>query len=210
MTRASRRGLIISCLFTVLSFVAGCGGDRDPAEAGLGPGAGPGAFEPNGPGPAANAGIRQIMFKLNKGPNALTQALKSELAQNPPPWETIQAHTKEYAQLTAELSDYDPPRGTKESWKELTLAFADTASELNKAALAKDARAALSAHGDLENACNSCHREHRRMGGPGGGMGGPPGGRGRGRPPGPPGFGGPTGGPGSGPPPVGPPGGTPP
>jgi hypothetical protein len=132
------------------------------------------------------------MFKLNKGPGALMPRLKGELAQNPPPWEIIQAQTKEYAQLAAELSKYDPPRGTKESWNELTLAYAESASELDKAALAKDARTALSAHGDLENACVSCHREHRR---PGGGMGGPPGGPGRGRPPGGPGSGGPPAGP---------------
>jgi Cytochrome C' len=147
------------------------------------------------------------MFKLSRGPNSLTPLLKSELAQNPPPWETIQPQTKEYAELTAELSKYDPPKGTKESWKELTLAYAESAQEMNKAALAKDARAALSAHADLENSCNSCHREHRRMGGPRGGMGGPPGGPGFGGPPGRPGAGGPPGGPPPGPPPSSPPGG---
>jgi hypothetical protein len=210
---------MISISLAVPLAVGGCGNDPGASQAGLAPGGEAGALAPGGPGPAATPGIRQIMRKLNQGPNSLTPLLKSELGQSPPPWETIQAQTKEFAALAADLSKFDPPRGTKESWEEMARAYAESAADLNKAALAKDAGAALSAHGDLENACMSCHRQHRRMGGPPGGMGGPPGGPGRGGPPGGPGRGGPPGGPGlggppgaprSGPPPSGPPGGPPP
>ncbi len=152
------------------------------------------------------------MTKLTKGPNSLTPLIGNELGQNPPPWETIQGQTKEYVQSASELGTYDPPKGAKESWIALTTAFADSAAELDRAAIAKNKETALVAHDQLKNSCNACHQEHRRMGrgggggppgfGPRGGPGGPPQGGPGGRPPGGPG-GPPPGGPG-GPPPGGP------
>ncbi len=93
------------------------------------------------------------------------------------------------------MATYDPPRGGKDSWAKLTAAYAESATDMDKAAQAKDAATALDAHGKIEGSCMACHRVHRGMGGPGGGMGGPPGGPGRGRPPGGPGPGPPPGGP---------------
>jgi hypothetical protein len=132
------------------------------------------------------------MVKLTKGPNSLTPVIGKELETDPPPWETIQAQTKEYAKLAEALGLNDPPKGTRESWATLTADFAATAAELDKAAQARDEDAALAAHGKLEVSCMSCHREHRRMGpgmggppgrGPGGFPGGPPPGRPPGGPP---------------------------
>jgi hypothetical protein len=136
------------------------------------------------------------MTKLAKGPNSLTELLGKELNEGQPPWETIQGQSKEYALSAGDLGKYDPPKGSKESWTKLTDAFAESASELDRAAQAKDKDAAKVAHEQLKISCNACHREHRRMGR---GMGGP---RGFGPPPGGPG-GPPPGGPGSGPPPDG-------
>jgi hypothetical protein len=116
----------------------------------------------------------------------LTAALGRELNEAQPPWETIQTQSKEYAQLTAALGQSDPPRGSKESWAEHTAAFAETASDLDKAAQAKDKSTALATHKQLTESCNACHGEHRRMGRGGPGRGGPPGGFG-GPPPGGPG-----------------------
>jgi Cytochrome C' len=174
------------------------------------------------PGPSATGvpGIRQIMTKLAKGPNALTSVIGNELNQSPPPWETIQGQAKEYYQSASDMGKYDPPKGTKESWTKLTTAYADMAADLERAAVAKNKESAKVAHDQLKNSCNACHQQHRGMGRPGGigigprgGPGGPPpGGAGapgmgpRGGPGGPP-PGGPgvpaTGGPG-GPPPGGP------
>jgi hypothetical protein len=133
------------------------------------------------------------MTKLTKGPNALTPVIGKELNQNPPPWETIQGHTKEYLQSASELGTYDPPGGAKESWIKLTTAFAESAAELDKAAIAKNKETALVAHDQLKTSCNACHQQHRGMGarmrggpqnfGPGRGPGGPPPGSGPGGPP---------------------------
>jgi hypothetical protein len=207
MTRLSRGLCVFPVCLAALLLVGGCGeGDGDDQEDQSPPGVAGGARgggAPGGGGPGS-PGIRQIMAKLTKGPNSLTPVIGNELDQDPPPWETIQGQTKEYSQSASELGKYDPPKGAKDSWIKLTAAFAELASELDHAAVAKNKETAKVAHDQLKNSCNACHQEHRRMGRGGGGgpMGfGPRGGRG-GPPPGGPG-GQPPGGPG-GPPPGGP------
>jgi hypothetical protein len=143
----------------------GCGeGEAEDQAAQAPPGAGGGM--PGGGAPVS-PGIKKIMGKLAKGPNSLTPLIGNELGQNPPPWETIQGQTKEYAQSASELGTYDPPRGAKESWIKLTTAFAESAAELDKAAVAKNKETAMVAHDQLKNSCNACHQQHRRMGGGG-------------------------------------------
>lgn len=200
----------------------GCTDGDGAGTAGPGPGAVAGATtapdgsapESPGPGPGgakSSPEIKKIMVRLTKGPDSLTPVIGAELKAESPPWDTIRGQTKEYAQLAAEMGKYDPPRGSKESWDRLAVAYAGMATDLDRAARAGDKDEALAAHGQITNSCNSCHREHRTMGP---GMGGPPGGfrsgpggpggPGDGRPggggPGGPGRGGP-GGPGGGGPP---------
>jgi hypothetical protein len=137
------------------------------------------------------------MRTLTKGQNSLTEVLGRELNEPQPPWETIQGQTKEFVKHANEMANHAPPKGTKESWAELTSAFSTDAAELDKAAQAKDKTAALAAHTDIKNSCMACHRQHRMMGpGMGGPRGGGPGGRQGFGPPG----GGPPGGPLGGPP----------
>jgi hypothetical protein len=144
------------------------------------------------------------MSAIGKGPKDLQKSLTNALKQDSPAWESIQPQTKEYARLANELGTLEPARGGKDSWGKLTLAFAESATELNKAAQAKEKDKAVTAIDQLGSSCMSCHRQHRM--GPGGGgrpggMGGPRGG---------PGPDGPPPGPGGGPPPGGPPLGGPP
>jgi hypothetical protein len=189
--------------------IGGCDGSGDEPNAPpeLRNAGGPGG--PGGPGPGGAPGkgasspeIRAIMVKLNKGPAALGSQIGTALKADKPAWETIQPQTKEYAQLATDMGKHEPAKGSKESWSKLATEFAGLATELDKAAQAKNKDAATAAQEDLASSCMACHRQHR--GGPGMGMGpgmgrpggGPPGGR-RG--------GGPPGGPGGGPPPGGPP-----
>jgi hypothetical protein len=116
-----------------------------------------------------------------------------ELKEDPTPWDKIQPQAKEYAELTASLKEYDPPKGDKDSWVKLTSAFAHSAEDLNKAAQAKNKTDADKASAILNQSCMACHREHRpgpgMMGGRPGGwgpQGGPPGGPPGKRPGGPP------------------------
>jgi hypothetical protein len=139
---------------------------------------------PPGVGPGGRRPIKDLMMKL-AGRNSLTPKIGQELKQDSPPWDAIQAQTKEFAELASNLGKHDPPRGSKESWTKLTSSYSESALALDQAAQAKDKAAALAAHGTLAGSCMACHREHR-MGGPG--RGGP----GGGGPPGP--FGPPPGG----------------
>ena len=177
---------LLSCLALLVSLY-GCTDDNPNEPPGFSPkgpqGAGPGG----GPAVASNPQLKAIMEKVGKGPEALQKSLAGALKQAEPDWGTIQPKTKEFAGLAAEIWKHDPPRGDKESWKKLTLAFADTASELDKAAQAKEKDDAVAALDSLGSSCMGCHRQHRPgpggMGGPAGGFR-PPGGPGRFPPPG--------------------------
>ncbi len=187
---------VLSLCLAALAPAPGCdgtGGNEPnappvPGNAGAeGPGGpgGPGRPGPGGaPGKTASSPeIRAIMVKLNKGPASLGTLIGEALKAEKPAWETIQSQTKEYAQLAADLGKHEPAKGSKESWSKLTAEFAGLATELDKAAQAKDKAAATAAQQDLASSCMACHRQHR--GGPGGMMGGRgmggPGGMGRGR-----------------------------
>lgn len=129
------------------------------------------------PGPMADSAgspSNQIMVKIGRGPNSLSSLLEQELKADPTPWDTIQPQAAEYAKLAAEFGKHQPPRGDKDSWTNLTRAFADHASALDRAAKAKDLMAAKEAHASLGATCLGCHRDHRA--GPVGkkGKGGPP------------------------------------
>jgi hypothetical protein len=113
--------------------------------------------------------IKQIMMKVGKGPQALNPALGKGLDAAQPAWDTVQPQAKEYAQLAADLGQSDPPKGSAESWKKLTGAYAESAAALDRAAQAKDQTAAKAAHKQLTDSCIECHREHRQKGPRGGG-----------------------------------------
>lgn len=130
----------------------------------------PGAPGPGGPGGEPGGGrrspIRNIMIKIDdRRPPGLTKAIKTALEAAQPDWPTIEKLAGEYASLAAELGTFDPPRGSKESWTRLTTALNDSATDLGKAARAKNKHEAVAASQRLSGSCMKCHREHRRMGG---------------------------------------------
>jgi len=187
--------LLVSLAVTMT--LGGCGDESKttqtvvPPQGPGGPG-GPGG-DPGGPGGSGGPGgpsgppskIKQVMGTLTKGPNSLTPLIGKELKEAEPPWDTIQPRAKDYARLTSELIKETPPKGSQESWTKLAATYAESASQLNLAAQAKDKTVALAAHGQITNSCKECHDSHR----PGPPGGGPPGGGRRG--------GGPSVGPGS-------------
>ena len=78
------------------------------------------------------------MTKVGRGPQALQGSLGDALKQAEPAWDTIQPKSQEYAQLASEVGKLEPVKGNKDSWAKLTLAFAESATELEHAAQAKD------------------------------------------------------------------------
>ena len=73
----------------------------------------------------SNPKIKEIMEKVGRGPTALQGSLVGALKQPQPAWDTIQGKSKEYADLTSQLSKLEPVKGDKDSWSKLSLAFAD-------------------------------------------------------------------------------------
>lgn len=193
MSRSLSAALTLPVALAFL-FLTGCA-DESPNEAAPN-GAGPPGNGSSGAGPgqaaSSNPKIKAIMSKVGKGPQSLQDSLKAALKQGEPAWDTIQPKSQEYAQLASELGNLEPVKGNKDSWAKLAQAFAESATELEHAAQAKDMNKTKEMLDTLGGSCMACHRQHR-MGGPG--RGGPRGGRGMGPPPGGPG----------GPPPGGPP-----
>jgi cytochrome c556 len=184
MTRYSLLAIILPLALMGL-FLHGCA-DESPNDVYRGAeGATSKASPDGGPGQAArsNPKIKEVMVKVGRGPQALQGTLGDALKQADPAWDIIQSKSQEFAQLASELPNLEPARGTKESWSKLTLAFAESATELQHAAQAKDMNKTREAFEGLGGSCMACHRQHRM----GPGMGGPPGGRGMGPPPGGPG-----------------------
>ena len=98
--------------------------------------------------------IVMIMTKAHKGgPNSLRNKVLAGKASKD--------ELNMLVELYEELGKNTPPKGDKESWKKLSLAFADSAADLDKAAQAKDKETAVAALDGLQNSCMGCHRQHR-------------------------------------------------
>src|SRR5437899_13014311 len=74
--------------------------------------------------------VKAIMGKLNKGPKAMTVALRKDLSADDPDWRKIQQDAKEFAKLAAAMRKNEPPKGSKESWEQLTKQYAEYAKAL--------------------------------------------------------------------------------
>jgi hypothetical protein len=114
------RALGFAVLLTVVVVGSACNKNKKAdavvqgnSEGGPPPGMGFGG--PKGRGP-----IGQTMAKLFKGRSSLKDSIGQELNSDSPSWDTIQPQTKEFAELAASLSKYDPPKGSKDSWEKLT------------------------------------------------------------------------------------------
>jgi hypothetical protein len=166
MRKRLGRAMVSQALLCVLLTAAACDKSKNSTPAQPGPNMG-------GPGGPPSP-IGAIMTKLAKGPQSLNETIGRELKSDPPTWDAIQSQTKEYAQVAAKLSQFDPPKGSKESWTKLTASYSESAAALEKAAAAKNKDAAVKAHATLNQSCKGCHQEHRPERGGMRGPGGPP------------------------------------
>ncbi|HEY7326254.1 MAG TPA: hypothetical protein VH592_01345 [Gemmataceae bacterium] len=175
------RVLILAVVFCVVGAGSACNKSKKDEAVGQGMenggGPPPGMFGGRG---GQRGPIHQAMTKLFRGQPSLKDSIGQELTSDSPAWETIQPQAKEFADLAASLKNYDPPKGSKESWTKQATSFSESASALERAAKAKNKKDALDAHAKLSDnqTCKACHQEHK--GGPGGmgrgfrGRGGPP------------------------------------
>jgi hypothetical protein len=158
MTSWLRRLLIVPLLPAALFACTACQKSTDAGQGGTTPQGGEAAPAPRQPTP-----IRGIMTKLNGGRQPLKATINAELKKDPPAWDKIKSQTSAAAKMAASLSEYTPPKGSPESWKKLSAAYAASASALDKAAQAEDKKAAEAAWTTLfsNTACIECHNQHR-------------------------------------------------
>jgi cytochrome c556 len=104
---------------------------------------------------------REIMAKLNRGPNALTGSLMRDLRDDEPDWPEVQEQVRDYVKLTAALTKNGPPKGDKASWERLTRAYNADAIALSNAVRKRDRRGAQAVLGRINKSCDACHQVHK-------------------------------------------------
>ncbi len=122
------------------------------------------AFSPVGAQDTKTPTIKEVMKKLNAGPNSMTANLGKDLDEDKPDWDDIQKETKEFVTFATALGKNKPPKGDADHWGKLTKEYLENAKALDAAAEKKDRKAAVSAHKKLSapTFCKSCHDEHKK------------------------------------------------
>ena len=113
------------------------------------------------PPPPPPPPIKELMGKLNKGPEALTSSIGRNLDKPEPDWATLASQCKDYLDNVKHLGKNVPPRGEPASWERLTKAYQENARVLAIAVKNQDRKAALAAHGKIEQSCSRCHVNHK-------------------------------------------------
>jgi hypothetical protein len=145
---------VLGALPILMTLPLVCGGCAEELEAGP-------TATANGGAARAPSPIKVIMGKLARGRGGVIPVLGMNLEQNPPPWEDMEPRARECVELAASLVQYDPPKGSKDSWSRLTSSYSGSAAALERAIQAKDLEASRKAQGELANGCMACHGAHR-------------------------------------------------
>lgn len=104
---------------------------------------------------------KEIMIKLNKGPNSLCPKIGQALKDDPVDWDAVAKQAEQFGPLAEALGKAKPRRGEADKWAKTTEAYAATAKELADAVEKKDQGAAVAAHKKLAAACQNCHKDFR-------------------------------------------------
>ena len=105
--------------------------------------------------------IKKVMGKLHKGSTSESKVLDKLAKATPTDWEEIGKTTKDFVILGAALAKNDPPKGDKDSWKQLTGKYFDNAKELDDAATAHDLDKLKAAQKKMGASCKTCHNAHQ-------------------------------------------------
>jgi hypothetical protein len=110
--------------------------------------------------PAAQGPMRSTMRKMHDRFDGIFPHIASGLAENPD-WTEVQKLTGEYLENARIVIALDPPKGSKDSWANLTKQYLANAKELDDAANKKDAPKCIAVQRKLAQSCKSCHSVHR-------------------------------------------------
>jgi cytochrome c556 len=105
--------------------------------------------------------IKQAMGKLHKAGTGALPSIKKSLAAETPDWKGIKKTNKLIADLSAAITELEPPKGDQADYTKQSKAYATNAKSLKDAADKEDAAAAKAAFGKLNTSCKSCHDVHK-------------------------------------------------
>ena len=103
----------------------------------------------------ADPDIKTVMQKVN-GKGGLKGDIDAALKAKEPKWDDLATKTKELVPLAAAIPKDSPPKGTADSWKKYSEAYAKAAVDLDKAVADKDSKAATAAF-KVITTCGGCH-----------------------------------------------------
>jgi hypothetical protein len=101
--------------------------------------------------------ISEIMTQGHKGTDAYIAKIRE--AAKGEKWEDAQKYAKTLAFFGENLGKNKPPKGTEESWKTFTKAYAEATKNVQKATEDKDAKAVAKGLGGIN--CGGCHKAHK-------------------------------------------------
>jgi cytochrome c556 len=105
--------------------------------------------------------IKQAMAKLHKGGTAALPSIKKALGADTPDWKGIKKTTILIADLSAAITELEPPKGDQAAYTKQSKVYATNAKALKDAADKEYSAAAKAALGKLNSSCMPCHKSHR-------------------------------------------------
>ena len=103
--------------------------------------------------------IKEIMKKGHAGKKALLATITNDLKTEK--WDEVKKSTDIMKVYGETIGDFEPPMGSKESWKKMTDKYKDETTAMSKAADKKDAAGTEKSVKSVQNMCKGCHSAHK-------------------------------------------------
>lgn len=105
--------------------------------------------------------IKEIMREAHQCRSAYIRVVRTEIEKDEPDWALIGGRSRELVRAGKLLSLNSPPKGSAESWDQLTSLYIARATVLADAAERKDKDEGRVVARRLHSMCASCHRVHK-------------------------------------------------
>jgi len=157
----SKRLVVSACIATVGALAAaagGCGAAKDRAAESQRSGQVTKSVQSD---TEQELSIKDIMKKAHKGEECLVSEVSVALHQDEPEWQATQKNVAELIRLGNMLTKKEPPKGSKDSWEQLTQGYVDRAKIVHDKLEQKDLPASRTAFDSLLETCKGCHLVHK-------------------------------------------------
>jgi hypothetical protein len=112
-------------------------------------------------GQDGGASIKKVMGKLHGKGKGLLFSVQKGLQAETPDWPAIKKSSKLIAELSATITDVEPPKGEKDNYSKLSKAYLASAKDLQEAADAEEIDKAKASTKKLMGTCKTCHAAHK-------------------------------------------------